>query len=388
MLEVYPIKVAFPKPNLQRVEVNQVPISSEDKGENAGLVETPASNTGLKCQSVSLGYKNLGVKLDWLQGTCRFATEQEFRDLIDFVVDSFDDSAVWEPGQPAFMGKTWSNRGNSVRGIRWGWNPPQRSSGQLGCGFLIVPGSVLGCISARQCWRICLGLLNNWDFKATRFDAAVDDYSKSLCFDSLIEALRSCNYSRFRTWSVIQSNKDDCLGWTIYCGSSQSDSRTRIYDKDVESRGKVKSHRLETQLRNELANQAFREFVSIPSEHFAELGPTFLGSIVTGSIEFVSKQTGDRLARQERLAWWQEFVDMFGQVRFSAVKPIQTVARKLDWLYHQVAPTLAILRQGLGVSELADMLKVTAYKAVDRLNRQQLAMVSQIRRERSLLSTA
>ncbi|HEY9845095.1 MAG TPA: replication initiation factor domain-containing protein, partial [Candidatus Caenarcaniphilales bacterium] len=243
---------------------------------------------------------------------------------------------------------------------------------------------VLNGISPRNAWRICLGLLNRWNFKATRFDVAIDDFDKSLSFDTLQETIKSGDYSRFKSWRVMQSSENNRSGWTVYCGSHQSDKVTRIYDKEAESKGKIKSIRFETQLRNEIANQAFREFAGIVGDQFEELGPTFLGSIVTGAIDFVRRESGDRLERRERLPWWQGLVDRFGQIRFAIVRPIQTAERKLDWVSRQVAPTLAVLHLGLGSSDFNSLMRNWIYSGRDRLIPRQETMAKQMRLERSL----
>lgn len=146
-----------------------------------------------------------GVKLDWLQGTVRFADVKDFREAVEFVVSNFSDTPCWEPDKPRFMGIKWENSGFSAKGIIWGWNLPSLKNRFLGRGFISTPGSVLKGVDHRDIWRTCRGLVHTWKFKPTRVDVALDDYTKSVSFEQVTDALRARNFTGFQKSSATEN---------------------------------------------------------------------------------------------------------------------------------------------------------------------------------------
>ena len=161
-------------------------------------------------------------------------------------------------------------------------------------------------------------------------------------------------------------------GKTIYFGSPGSDKMTRIYDKEKESGGEYKCIRWETQFRDELAHKVFKNYGSITEWNDGEISSQFLYGVAIGAVRFVDRKSGNRLARQTNLPWYQELVDVVGTV----IKVARSVKRlvideMVRWIDKAVAPTLATLKKIKGTARFYGWLKEVLELGTRRMSRQQ-----------------
>lgn len=321
---------------------------------NTGLPEFFVSSsyqTNDLAQTISLaGAENpYTARIDFLVGVISFSDFKHFVDAVEFVCSAFNDEMVWEPGVTVKKGIVFSGSGLSVRKIMCAWNPPTDS--QLGHGWLSIPGDALAQADQRDIWRVCLGLRFTWGFRATRIDFAVDDHTKSLFnFQTLVTAIADRNYGRFEYVDIHSPSyrraKELALGWSIYCGSPQSDKRVVFYDKSVESSGQIDAYRIELRLKDKKADLAFNHFTDLDSGNFETLAPPFIGALVAGAVTFCDRTASNKLSECPILPWWQTIIDVFGgELRLSLPKPRPTLETKTRWILNQVAPTLAVLKE-------------------------------------------
>jgi len=71
---------------------------------------------------------------------------------------------------------------------------------------------------------------------------------------------------------------------------------------------------------------------------------TLCGALVGGSVKFIHRNGDKNIGRLEVYSWWQEIRELLGTVviRVSVKKP--DIAGMYNWVYRQVSPTLACLR--------------------------------------------
>lgn len=112
-----------------------------------------------------------------------------------------------------------------------------------------------------------LELLNDRCCNLSRLDLCYDDYSKTFrpsdywkwwCDGVISSNFQYCNFV---------SNKSENKGNTVYFGKPRSDKFMRIYDKDIESMGKIDSVRYEFELHGRTVKQ-FHQAVLKDKEHF------------------------------------------------------------------------------------------------------------------------
>jgi hypothetical protein len=316
-------------------------------------VETPLSITGSdsrRFQAVGVNTQ-LQVHVDWLQGTCRLMNDDFVHELVAVVMRMLGDTPVWEPNQGSYVGKQWQHRGHSIKGVRWWWDSPGQS--QHSHVMLSIPGSVCSGVDVRVIWELSKFLDEVFKFKVTRLDIALDDYRKRLSFDQLMAATQVGNFARVKKITPIANyhRNGELKGWGFDVGSKQSDCYMVIYEKEVESKGRIKSIRCEGRFKDEVGHELWKEWLAIPAEQFEGVSPTFLAAKVIGIVEFVERHEGVKnICRMRRLPWWEGFVNAVGgRLGHSIKKPDSTLDRARQWWKRQVAPTLAVLRKVLGI---------------------------------------
>jgi hypothetical protein len=322
---------------------------------------TPSSNTGSKCQN-SGEQKGIEIGIDWLQFVCPIADIEVVKKIIDFVSDDFDDVPCLNPGIPVVHGKRYENSGYSARGAAYAWNLPENENeqGQL---WVSLPGSVLSNRNLRHIWRAIRGLKSAYSAKATRLDIKIDDFDKSIPKELILAAVEVGNYARFDYFDPREPRvKGVSKGWCYYFGSPQSDKRLRYYDKSAESGGEIDSYRMELQLRGRHSDYVFSQFASIWSDSFSEIATQYLGGVVLGAVDFIDRQSGDRLSRCKRLEWWQEFVDKISTpIRISLTRPKPALERTLQWIDKQVQTSLSMIRDIMGI----DVFRIWLARQID-----------------------
>ncbi len=340
--------------------------------------QTPSSNTGLNSQKLETTLDwNFTVRPDWLQGTFSSCSSLQLGRILDAYEQVSGDKVVLKPGKGTYLGKQWANQGDSPLGFRCWYNLPGENDD--GAGHLLVSftGTVLGRLTVCQIRELGRRLIE-FGFKATRFDPAIDDYSKRVTFEQVRDAIEAANYARFRKAEITKNYGDARGGWTIYCGSRGSDRFLRIYNKFAESKGQIDAIRWEAQFRDKLADCYFREWIAAPDEVSAQL----LASFVIGTVEFVDRGQEKNVNRMPELDWWREFKDAVGaSIRYSVEQLKTNLKQAKDWVNHQVAKTLAIVRQVVGGKRFASWLVREINQAPERYRAQDYAKLIQWQHE-------
>jgi len=352
------------------------------------LLNDPSSNTGSNSQKVSELDTNSGLKLpvkhlplargfavkpqpsnrrgqqvskglhalvDWLSGTVRFTDFARVQELLRFVEGYVGEEIHLEPGVPWHCGITFAHSGRSLSSVRVGWNEPDGDD-CLGHLILSVPGLALSRMSVRDVWRMLSGLVNVWGFKTTVVHPAIDDYEKQLDVKDMVAAIEAGNYARFRPKSkkgaVFTRSLGGSEGFTLYMGSPSSDRRTRHYNKEAESEGRIPCYRTETVLKDELAQSFVDGWLAISPENFEELSPKYIAGTVAEAIDFPARLScpGEKnLSRIPRLDWWQKFLDRVGaSVRHSRPVVVRSLEKTLTWTHRQVVRALAVAQRAVG----------------------------------------
>ncbi|MEG3439901.1 replication initiation factor domain-containing protein [Pannus brasiliensis CCIBt3594] len=180
--------------------------------------------------------------------------------------------------------------------------------------------------------------LDSEGFRITRIDVCLDDYLRRVPFSAVKSAGDEGHYRLVESFESIESavlTGDRPIG-TCYFG--RSDKRIRFYD--AEFMHGFPADRWELQLRNDLARSAFDLF---------RQDPDCLASLVVGAVDFGIP--GNHYRKFARFPWWQSLIDDSGSAsRVSGGRYVPDLSRTVKWLDTSVAPTLAVLRSGLGLN--------------------------------------
>lgn len=260
------------------------------------------------------------VRVDYVQGTITFSS-------LDLLV-TFLDSA------------------SSFLGVSWGWSseltfksPVSGMYGRISYEDLIFaqvffPGHFC---SQLQDQLFFVKFLIGSSFHVTRFDIALDDYSRRVSFDEVRRCGKNGLYALVETYKCVETGFKPIPETVPTCYFGIGDKMLRFYNAEVVHG--ILADRWELQLRNDWARVAVSDFLENPSR---------LASIVVSAVDFV-EWDNVRRERSSRLDWWQSLIDdTEGEVRLSLPVYEPSLARMISWLNRQVAVSLAVLRAGLG----------------------------------------
>ncbi|WP_434293802.1 MobT family relaxase [Clostridium botulinum] len=185
-----------------------------------------------------------------------------------------------------------------------------------------------------------------------RLDLDINDKAGILNIPNLTEKCRKeeCisvfrSFKSYRSGELVRREEKECMGNTLYIGSLQSEVYFCIYEKDYEQYKKndipieeaeVKN-RFEIRLKNERAYHALRDLLYYDNPESTAF------KIINRYVRFV-----DRDNTKPRCDWQlnEEWAWFIGENRESmklTTKPEPySFQRTLNWLSHQVAPTLKV----------------------------------------------
>lgn len=185
-----------------------------------------------------------------------------------------------------------------------------------------------------------------------RLDLAINDKTGILNIPNLTEKCRQeeCisvfrSFKSYRSGELVRKDEKECMGNTLYIGSLQSEVYFCIYEKDYEQFKKNNipiedadvKNRFEIRLKNERAYYAITDLLVYGNPERTAF------KIINRYIRFV-----DRDDLKPRSGWklneeWAWFIGSNREQLKLTTKPEPySFQRTLNWLSHQVAPTLKV----------------------------------------------
>jgi hypothetical protein len=299
-------------------------------------LKTPCGNTGLNCQS------DFSVRVDYLNLTFPLPAERHLVDFLEWLALISNDEIVYFRGTPIVRGIRYENTARSVGGILAAWNPGSSA-------WVSIPGDALAQFPEREIPEVIRYAVVALQGRVTRLDVALDDYRRELSPALISDALESGSTARFRTWSSYRTKTKIGVGWSYYLGSPQSDDRTVIYDKTIESLGRINSIRIERRLKDAkahtFADNLLNVFDTVENTDYLR----FLADSAVGGVDFLDR-VSTHLERCPRLQWWAAFLDRLALSPFRVLVParVKTIASTLAWIEHQVETSLALVQAVFG----------------------------------------
>jgi hypothetical protein len=372
--------------------IESSPFAVQAKGaEPEGSVATISRNSFLDGRLVP--------RLHWLQGTVKITDEELFIYLIEQLLIIFDDEGIFDGGVRGGRVKKYLKSGYSTKNIIYSWNPPQTlPTGEQvpGDGWISISGAVLDSVSLSSLKDACL-LLCSFEFKATRLDFAIDDFSCP-SIESFISQAIAGNYAGFRhkpvgsgkgarepSYHVNSSpyTEDDITrqAYTLNFGGKGSDKKFKIYDKWAESRGLIKATRFEAQFEDEQANVRFDALCGSHLQKSLETTQKLIGSFCLGAIDFLDRTEDERKDRCTRFPWWQELIDAIDSIKLPVIRPIPSLERTLEWCERQWSCTAASLEKICGFNDALDYFTRLFDNGKKRLKSPHLSIINQAIKE-------
>lgn len=187
-------------------------------------------------------------------------------------------------------------------------------------------------------------------FKCTNLHGCFDDYGKRFPMDNIKDTPIKCRTGLKKIQpplgiDIADRNKSfqELKNWLVYVGTYDSSKKfTRIYD--TWKKHGYHAWRVETVFGGEYAKELVKELLEVPTA----LLDDWLYGVILGTMDFhyESKYKNDRHKKhRQRMEFWQEYLDFIGTdaVKVTWTKTKSTIQQKLQWLFKQVARTLALV---------------------------------------------
>jgi Putative phage replication protein RstA len=185
-----------------------------------------------------------------------------------------------------------------------------------------------------------------------RLDLAINDKNGIL---DIPELARKCDneecisvfrsFKNYRSGELVRQNEKQDMGNTLYIGSLKSEVYFCIYEKDYEQYVKNNipleeaeiKNRFEIRLKNDRAMYAIEDLLTYQNAEKTVF------EIINRYVRFADKEENKRRSLWQTNERWQCFIEKNrGELRLTTKPEPYSYERTLNWLRHQVAPTLKV----------------------------------------------
>lgn len=345
------------------------------------VAQTRVSNTGLDSQPA------FQVGIDWLDITFRnVPTRADLDDILAEIEALTGDSIDFSSSRATFNGKNWDGSGRGVIGTLVWYDSCDRASG----GELIpaqlkiaMSGRVMAGIDPQKLYRWLLTRAAQNELDCTRIDISLDDRDRCVEMWQITDASLHGDFFNAQYSQIANGGKrGQDRGVTVYFGAPSSSRRLRIYDKMVESKGKIKGIRWEVEFRKKLAKEALIQWLGEMSNG-TEKVICWCKNVVAGAVDFRERSSDDpNRDRCPTLKWFAKFKQqLFATATvIRAPRVEQTLQKSIDWIIKSVAPSLACLRSVLA-EDFSKFLNETINNGGERLTNVRRKLLERTKRE-------
>ena len=210
--------------------------------------------------------------------------------------------------------------------------------------YLELSGSVLGFLPQRRLRKLLRFLRKKCKFKCTRIDLALDDMLKKLNLNSIKRAIDNYHYQGFgNTAKWYENGRKGSKGKTATFGrrgKAGGGKYLLFYDKSIESGGEIDSIRIELSAYQHYATEIFEDITDAPIDGWGDI----IFGWINGSIDFRKRKDDNDKdpGRRPRLRWWDKIVKDAVSLKPAVFRPPNCFQDVSDWLFNQVAPSLAM----------------------------------------------
>jgi hypothetical protein len=306
----------------------------------------------------------LTARLDYVQGVCYFDDLSDLEAFLSSIASFLNPADEWSfRNYGLYTGEKFSKCFSSAAsGFRGAYRQLRDGSFKA---ILFLPGTFM---AACQGQSDLISFLSASGFRYTRLDIAVDDYLRRVSPGAVKQVGDLGDYTLVDSFKYISSGSHSSLQvGTCYFGVS--DKVLRFYDAEV-MHG-IPADRWELQLRRHYANEVVEQFLD---------NPNCLASLVFHSIDIIDRSRST-WRRVYRYSWWQSLREEAGYSVFPASSPYEfDISRSIEWLYKQVAPTLAVCRHGLGEQGFTSLMDDVVASGSDRFQAHHYASIKYLQK--------
>ena len=235
-----------------------------------------------------------------------------------------------------------------------------------------------------------------------RLDLAINDKTGILNIPHLAEKCQQeeCisvfrSFKSYRSGELVRKEEKECMGNTLYIGSLQSEVYFCIYEKDYEQYKKNDipieeaevRNRFEIRLKNERAYHALRDLLYYDNPERTAF------KIINRYIRFVDRDNTKPRSKWRCNEEWAWFIGENRESMKLTTKPEPySFQRTLNWLSHQVAPTLKVAMKLDEINHTQVVKDIIAHAKLterhEKILKQQAATAGDLVTKRNLSKTA
>ena len=302
--------------------------------------------------------------IDYLSGVGIFSTINQadnfIRELCNLLIKSDEYYIVQKPTK---LGKQYSYRVGSVFKLYGGLRIVDDEYVEMA---LQAPGSFC---RAMNCQKEGLKLFTS-KMRVTRIDPTADDWSRRITQNAVNEIGNRGDYIGMESYKLVKSKgskEDDSISTCYFGGSNKS---LRFYNAEF-MHGEP-FDRWETTYRGEYSQQA-SEIVLEDLNNFEKT----LGGLVTGSIDF--KKREGHWDSFKRYQFWESIRSELPEIKLKAPEQEFCLKKSMKWLESQAAPTLGMLKEGLGRTAYLNYMEALADRGTRRFKEHHQAIVRHLK---------
>lgn len=232
-----------------------------------------------------------------------------------------------------------------------------------------LQGSFLSKLTLDQQYEL-LSYLVNQGYRFTRSDVALDVFATSEVRQWMFDEMQlAADQGRFKGGRLYRpaSQKDgksqEYISQCFYLGSCKSSKVLRLYDKELESKGRVKSFRIEGQFRNKISDAIVRQIVAAPPDLYQQT----LASSLFGQFTMLGQDANTH-------SLWISLQETIGACGFKPHIPKVDVTFQsiFQTLGYQWGPNIAAIFLRLGKNKFINYFLKLAQKHMHRISHQKL----------------
>jgi len=213
-------------------------------------------------------------------------------------------------------------------------------------------------------WRNLFKKALSLNASFSRLDIACDNVDSLLDLDKLKDAIINHQIrSRFRNANENRNyllGGDNDNGRTISLGKRSSRVYMRFYDKAAQMGTPLPWIRAEIELKKERAQ--------ISAIHFAEGMP--IGQLFTGIMnEYITviNLDNENISRCSVQPWWSAWIQSTEKISLTTEKVIKTVDEVMEYVKRQYAPSIAMIKEHLGVIQFNEFMRDLITDGAERM---------------------
>lgn len=325
-------------------------LSSEDRAKFYSEPTTPYSNTG-----VAVSSDPYSVSIGWITFSCVVDDSADLSSALCCVRSVYTKNLMDEFSSSNLSFRGYKCSEASYLGATLAWTPGRTDF------CLTLPQTLCDQVTTEYLLWLIAEMLSA-GCRVTRLDLTIDDYLRRLNIDDVYQACVD-GHLVARTAEVdpskpINVKTGEVREHKLTIGRRVSEFFLRIYDKAIESKGKINSIRVEQELKGSLAQRVAKLLIdsafsggngqiSLSNFSFTRFCDTVISVLVT-KVDFRDKASNNNITRRKRLEFWDSFVLGVSKTKIEVIRKVNKIERVIDWVADSVSASLATLQAYFG----------------------------------------